>query len=88
MRGGNAHEDALIVNRNRVGTPLMIDTLSLLLAHFLLAFVGIKMLVHPDLNEEPIQTGRHFKNILPKKTQPPKRAGVETGGDGSGFDRA
>jgi hypothetical protein len=66
----------------------MIDTLSLLLAHFLLAFVGIKMIMNPDLNEEPTQSGRHFKNILPKKQQPPKRAGVETGGDGPGFDRA
>jgi hypothetical protein len=66
----------------------MIDTLSLLLAHFLLGFVAIRMLLHPDLNEEPAQSGRHFKNILPRKAQPPKRAGVETGVDGSGFDRA
>ncbi len=57
----------------------MIDTLSLLLAHALLAFVAIRMLLHPDLNEEPLQSGRHFKQVLPKKKQPPKRAGVETG---------
>ncbi len=44
----------------------MIDTLSLLLAHFLLGFVAIRMFMHPDLNEEPIESGRHFKNILPK----------------------
>jgi len=56
----------------------MIDTLSLLLAHFLLGFVAISMFNHPDLNQEPIQSGRHFKQILPKK-QPAKRAGVETG---------
>ncbi len=66
----------------------MIDTLSLLLAHFLLGFVAIRMIMNPDLNEEPLQSGRHFKNILPKKAQPPKRAGVETGGDRPGFDRA
>lgn len=66
----------------------MIDTLSLLLAHFLLAFVGIRMIMNPDLNEEPVQSGRHFKNILPKKQQPARRAGVESGGDGPGFDRA
>ena len=88
MRGGNAHEEALIVNRNRVGIPPMIDTLSLLLAHFLLGYVAFRMFSHPDLNEEPTQSGRHFKNILPKKAQPPKRAGVETSGDGPGFDRA
>ena len=66
----------------------MIDTLSLLLAHFLLGFVAIRMLVHPDLNEEPISGGRHFKNLLPKKLQASRRAGVETSGDGTGFDRA
>lgn len=56
----------------------MIDTLSLLLAHFLLGFVAVRMFIHPDLNQEPIQSGRHFKQILPKK-ESPKRAGVETG---------
>ena len=55
MRGGNAHEEALIVNRNRVGIPPMIDTLSLLLAHFLLGYVAFRMFSHPDLNEEPTQ---------------------------------
>lgn len=66
----------------------MIDTLSLLLAHFLLAFVAVKLLLHPDLNEEPIQSGRHFKQVLPKKQQPPKRAGVETGETRPGSTRA
>lgn len=56
----------------------MVDTLSLLLSHFVLGFVALRILMHPDLNEEPVSSGRHFKNILPKK-QPPKRAGVETG---------
>ena len=56
----------------------MIDTLSLLLAHILLGFVAVRMFVNPDLNEEPIASGRHFKQVLPKKQQP-KRAGVETG---------
>ncbi len=65
----------------------MIDTLSLLLAHFLLGFVAVRMLLHPDLNQEPISSGRHFKNILPKK-QPPKRAGVETGENRPGSQRA
>ena len=65
----------------------MIDTFSLLLAHFLLGFVAIKMLLHPDLNAEPTATGRHFKNILPKK-QPPRRAGVETGESQPGSSRA
>ena len=66
----------------------MIDTLSLLLAHFLLGFVAIRMLLHPDLNEEPTPSGRHFKNLLPKKLQPPKRAGVETGENRPGSNRA
>ena len=65
----------------------MIDTLSLLLAHFLLGFVAIRMFMHPDLNEEPIESGRHFKNILPKKVLP-KRAGVETGEQRPGSNRA
>jgi hypothetical protein len=56
----------------------MIDTLSLLLAHFLLGFVAFRMFINPNLNEEPSPSGRHFKQVLPKK-QPPKRAGVETG---------
>ncbi|MES2494780.1 MAG: hypothetical protein V4618_01580 [Pseudomonadota bacterium] len=67
----------------------MIDTLSLLLAHFLLAFVAVKVLIHPDVNEEPLQSGRHFKPILPKK--PPasgRRAGVETGEPRPGAPRA
>ena len=66
----------------------MIDTLSLLLAHFLLGFVAIRMLLHPDLNEEPVRSGRHFKQILPKKQQPPRRAGVETGESRPGSSRA
>ncbi|WP_340314086.1 hypothetical protein [Rhizorhabdus argentea] len=65
----------------------MIDTLSLLLAHFLLGFVALKMLVHPHLNEEPNETGRHFKPVLPKK-QTPRRAGVETGETRPGSNRA
>lgn len=65
----------------------MIDTLSLLLAHFLLGFVALKMLVHPHLNEEPNETGRHFKTVLPKK-QAPRRAGVETGEARPGSNRA
>ena len=55
----------------------MIDTLSLLMAHFLLAFVTYKVLMHPYLNEEPAQSGRLFKPVLPKKRT--GRAGVETG---------
>ncbi|PCE44092.1 hypothetical protein [Rhizorhabdus dicambivorans] len=67
----------------------MIDTLSLLLAHFLLGFVAIRMLQHPDLNEEPIGSGRHFKPVLPKKQeQQPRRAGVETGEARPGSNRA
>lgn len=66
----------------------MIDTLSLLLAHFLLGFAAIRMLLHPDLNQEPVASGRHFKNVLPKKQQPPKRAGVETGEARPGSQRA
>ena len=65
----------------------MIDTFSLLLAHFLLGFVAIRMLLHSDLNVEPTASGRHFKNILPKK-QPPRRAGVETGESQPGSSRA
>jgi len=65
----------------------MIDTLSLLLAHFLLGFVAIKLLIHPDLNEEPIHSGRHFKPVLPKKPSA-RRAGVETGETRPGSDRA
>ena len=65
----------------------MIDTLSLLLAHFLLGFVAYRMFVHPHLNEEPIESGRHFKQVLPKK-RPPKRAGVETGETRPGSTRA
>lgn len=66
----------------------MIDTLSLLLAHFLLGFVAIKLVMHPDLNVEPIQSGRHFKQILPKKQELRKRAGVETGEAKPGSNRA
>jgi len=66
----------------------MIDTLSLLLAHFLLGFVGVKLLLHPDLNEEPIQSGRHFKQVLPTKQRLKKRAGVETGESRPGSNRA
>ena len=66
----------------------MIDTLSLLLAHFLLGFVAIRLMLHPDLNVEPTQSGRHFKQVLPKKKQPPKRAGVETGEARPGSSRA
>lgn len=67
----------------------MIDTLSLLLAHFLLAFVAIKALMHPDLNEEPVQSGRHFKPVLPKKQSTTgRRAGVETGEARPGSPRA
>lgn len=69
------------------GAAAMIDTLSILLAHFLLGFVAIRMLNNPDLNEEPIGSGRHFKSILPKK-QGPKRAGVETGEARPGSNRA
>lgn len=65
----------------------MIDTLSLLLAHCLLGFVAVKMLVHPDLNEEPIDSGRHFKQVLPRK-QRRGRAGVETGETRPGSSRA
>lgn len=65
----------------------MIDTLSLLLAHFLLGFVTFRLIMNPDLNVEPIQSGRHFKPILPKK-QPPRRAGVETGETRPGSNRA
>ena len=57
----------------------MIDTLSLLLAHFMLGFVALRMFTHPDLNQEPVQSGRHFKSILPPKAKLKKRAGVETG---------
>lgn len=65
----------------------MIDTLSLLLAHFLLGFVAVRMMMNPDLNEEPIGSGRQFKPILPKK-QAPRRAGVETGESRPGSNRA
>ncbi|ARR52056.1 hypothetical protein [Rhizorhabdus wittichii] len=65
----------------------MIDTLSLMLAHFLIAFVAVRLLLHPDLNEEPTASGRHFKPVLPKK-QPVRRAGVETGEARPGADRA
>jgi hypothetical protein len=65
----------------------MIDTLSLLLAHFLLGIVGWKLLVHPYLNEEPVQSGRHFKPVLPKKPMK-RRAGVEMGEQRPGSDRA
>jgi hypothetical protein len=65
----------------------MIDTLSLLLAHFLLGFVAVRVLMHPDVNEEPVQSGRHFKPVLPKK-QPVRRAGVETGEARPGSNRA
>jgi hypothetical protein len=61
-----------------IGPAPMIDTLSLLLSHFLLAFVALRMFLHPDLNEEPLQSSRHFKQILPRKKLR-KRAGVETG---------
>lgn len=85
----NAHEEAGYVNRNRVGTEIMIDTLSILLAHFLLIFVAVRIFINPDLNEEPISSGRHFKPILPKKQQqPPRRAGVETGESRPGSNRA
>jgi len=57
----------------------MIDTLSLLLAHFMLGFVALRLFSHPDLNQEPVQSGRHFKSILPQKAKLKKRAGVETG---------
>lgn len=66
----------------------MIDTLSLLLAHFLLGFVALKLLVHPYLNEEPITSDRrHFKTVLPKKPAR-RRAGVETGETRPGSHRA
>lgn len=55
----------------------MIDTLSLLVAHFLLGFVAFRALMHPYLNEEPTPSGRLFKPVLPKKRT--GRAGVETG---------
>lgn len=65
----------------------MIDTFSIMLAHFLLIFVTIRLIMNPDLNEEPISSGRLFKPVLPKK-QPPKRAGVETGESRPGSNRA
>lgn len=65
----------------------MIDTLSLLLAHLLLGFVAIKLMLRPDVNEEPVRSGRHFKQLLPKKQQR-KRAGVETGEAKPGSNRA
>lgn len=65
----------------------MIDTLSLLLAHFLLGFVALRMFNSPYLNEEPTGTGRNFKPVLPKK-QPTRRAGVETGEARPGSNRA
>lgn len=57
----------------------MIDTLSLLLSHFLLGFVAVRMFLHPDLNQEPNASGRQFKPILPSKAKLKRRAGVETG---------
>ncbi|MBP8234993.1 hypothetical protein [Rhizorhabdus sp.] len=65
----------------------MIDTLSLLLAHFALAIVAWKLLLNPYLNEEPTQSGRHFKPVLPKKPMK-RRAGVEMGEQRPGSDRA
>lgn len=65
----------------------MIDTLSIMLAHFLLAFVAVRLFNSPYLNEEPNASGRHFKPILPKK-QAPRRAGVETGETRPGSNRA
>lgn len=65
----------------------MIDTLSILLAHFMLGFVAIRLIASPYLNEEPASSGRHFKPILPKK-QAPRRAGVETGESRPGSNRA
>ena len=65
----------------------MIDTFSLLLSHVMMGFVFYRMLITPDLNEEPITSGRSFKPILPKKQQP-RRAGVETGEARPGSNRA
>ena len=44
----------------------MIDTLSLLLAHFLMGFIAIRVMMSDDINVEPIQTGRQFKTVGPR----------------------
>jgi hypothetical protein len=44
----------------------MIDTLSLLLSHFLMLFVIFKVMNNPDLNAEPTPYGRRFKTVGPR----------------------
>lgn len=65
----------------------MIDTFSILLAHGLLAFVALRMLLHPHLNEEPARSERHFKTVIPTMMRK-QRAGVETGETKPGSKRA
>jgi len=60
------------------GVAEMIDTFSILLAHALLAFVAVRMLRHPYLNQEPARSERHFKQVVPAMIRK-RRAGVETG---------
>jgi hypothetical protein len=44
----------------------MTDTLSLLLAHFLMAFIAIRILNSPDIDVEPDFDRRHFKTVGPR----------------------
>jgi hypothetical protein len=44
----------------------MIDTLSLLISHFLMLFVMFKVVNKPALNVEPTDSGRHFKAVGPR----------------------
>ncbi len=41
----------------------MIDFLSLILSHMLMLFVALRVVVRPDLNEEPTPYGRRFKHV-------------------------
>ena len=44
----------------------MIDTFSLILSHFLMFIVIVKLVGHPDVNTEPDISGRHFKLVGPR----------------------
>jgi hypothetical protein len=63
--GRKAHDSDLLVNLFR-GRSAMIDFASLLLAHGLLFLIALRIFNNPDLNVEPVATGRRFKTVGPR----------------------
>lgn len=60
------HDSDLRLNLVHPECRAVIDTLSLLLSHFLMLFVMFKVVNRPELNAEPTDSGRHFKAVGPR----------------------